>query len=198
LTGVGLKLPDLISFQHFENLFLTYPMQNFQSTLENFHTRLWQFHIPVPDELAEGFIEGDNERVICKINNAEPYPAAIMKGKEYYFILVNQQLRNRLGISEGDKVSVTLEKDRSEYGHEMPEELQVLLDQDGEGNAFFQALTKGKQRALIYLVNKVKNPNSRLNKSLAIISHLKEVHGALDFKALNEKIKYYNNLDKKW
>jgi hypothetical protein len=173
-------------------------MKNFQSTLENFHIRLWQFHIPIPDELAELFIEGDNKRVTCKINTAESYPAAIMKCKEYYFILVNQQLRSRLGISEGDKVSVILEKDRSEYGHEMPEELQVLMDQDEEGYGFFQALTKGKQRALIYLVNKVKNPTSRLNKSLAIISHLKEVHGALDFKALNEKIKYYNNLDKKW
>ncbi|WP_158856532.1 YdeI/OmpD-associated family protein [Lunatibacter salilacus] len=171
-------------------------MKNFQSTLENFNTRLWQFHVPVPDELAALFIEGDNKRVICKINNAAPYPAALIKNQDYWFILVNKQFRQRLNLSEGDKVNVTLEKDYSEYGHEMPEELQVLMDQDEEGNRFFQELTKGKQRALIFLVNKVKNPNSRLNKSLAIISHLKEVNGALDFKALNEKIKYYNNLDK--
>ncbi len=173
-------------------------MKNFQSTLENFNTRLWQFHIPVPDELATLFFDGNNKRVICKVNNTEPYPAAIMKCKDYSFVLVNKQLRQRLTLSEGDKVRVTLEKDHSEYGHEMPEELQVLMDQDEEGNQFFQALTKGKQRALIYLVNKVKNPNSRLNKSLAIVSHLKDVNGALDFKALNEKIKYYNNLDKNW
>lgn len=173
-------------------------MKNFQSTLENFHTRLWQFHLPVPDDLAELFIEGENKRVICQLNGAEPYPAALMKSKAYWFVLVNQQLRHRLGISEGDKVSVTLEKDRSEYGHEMPEELRVLMDQDEEGCEFFDALTKGKQRALIYLVNKVKNPTSQLNKPLAIISNLKEAKGLLDFKLLNEKIKYYNNLDKNW
>lgn len=173
-------------------------MKNFQSTLENFNTRLWQFHIPVPEEVAMSLVEGDNKRVICTINAAAAYPAALLKNQDYWFILVNKQLRQRLNLSEGDRVSVALEKDHSAYGHEMPEELQVLMDQDEEGNGFFQALTKGKQRALIYLVNKVKNPNSRLNKSLAIVSHLKEVNGALDFKALNEKIKYYNNLDKNW
>jgi hypothetical protein len=150
-------------------------MKNFTSTLENFHTRLWQFHVPVPDELVEFVIEGGNKRVICYLNEANPFPAALMKSKDYYFILVNQQLRNRIGISEGDKVSVSLEKDHSEYEHEMPEELQVMMDKDEEGYQFFQALTKGKQRALIYLVNKVKNPTSRLNKSLAIITYLKEV-----------------------
>jgi hypothetical protein len=59
-------------------------------------------------------------------------------------------------------------------------------------------LTKGKQRGLIYIVTKVKNTNSRLNKSLAIIEHLKDVKGNLEYKMLNEKIKYYNNLDKGW
>jgi uncharacterized protein YdeI (YjbR/CyaY-like superfamily) len=80
----------------------------------------------------------------------------------------------------------------------MPEELQVLLDQDDMGNELFHALTKGKQRSLVYLVSKVKNSNSRLNKSLAIIEHLKDVKGKLDYRMLNEKIKYYNNLGNNW
>ena len=91
-----------------------------------------------------------------------------------------------------------MEKDLSEYGHEMPEEMQVLLDQDEVGSGYFYGLTKGKQRGLVYIVTKVKNINSRLNKSLAILEHLKDVKGKLDYKMLNEKIKYYNNLDKGW
>lgn len=73
-----------------------------------------------------------------------------------------------------------------------------MLDQDEQGNELFHALTKGKQRSLVYLVTKVKNSDSRLNKSLAIIEHLKDVKGQLDFKMLNEKIKYYNNLGNGW
>jgi len=68
------------------------------------------------------------------------------------------------------------------------------LDQDEEGNAFFRSLTPGKQRSLIYIVTTVKNPESRMKKSLAIIHHLKLAKGKLDFRQLNTWIKYYNNL----
>lgn len=170
-------------------------MQQFQSTLENFNTKLWQYHVPVPDEIAERLIEGDNKRVTCSINQIIRFPAALLKTKEYWFVLINKSNREKVGIEEGQKLEVVLEKDHSEYGHEMPEELQVLLDQDEKGSQHFFALTKGKQRALIYLVGKVKNSNSRLNKSLAIIEHLKEAQGKLDFRRLNDKIKYFNNLN---
>ncbi|WP_373522389.1 YdeI/OmpD-associated family protein [Aquiflexum sp.] len=172
--------------------------KSFNSTLENFHTSLWQFHTPVPEDIALSFIEGDNKRILCQLNKLSPYPAALMKCKAYWYILINKSLRAQLKIEEGGKLMVSLEKDHSEYGHEMPEELQVLLDQDDQGNELFHALTKGKQRSLVYLVTKVKNSNSRLNKSLAIIEHLKDVKGNLDFKMLNEKIKYYNNLGNVW
>jgi hypothetical protein len=149
--------------------------------------------VPVPDEIAQSLIEGDNKRVICSIDLKIRFPAALLKNKEYWFVLVNKENREKAKIEEGQKLEVTLEKDHSEYGHEMPEELQVLLDQDEKGSQHFFALTKGKQRALIYLVGKVKNSNSRLSKSLAIIEHLKEAQGKLDFRKLNEKIKYFNN-----
>jgi hypothetical protein len=149
--------------------------------------------VPVPDEIAQSLIEGDNKRVICSIDLKIRFPAALLKNKEYWFVLVNKENREKAKIEEGQKLEVTLEKDHSEYGHEMPEELQVLLDQDEKGSQHFFALTKGKQRALIYLVGKVKNSNSRLSKSLAIIEHLKDAQGKLDFRKLNEKIKYFNN-----
>ena len=133
--------------------------------------------------------------MICSINQKIKFPAALLKSRDYWFVLVNKSNRDNANIEEGQKIEVALEKDHSEYGHEMPEELQVLLDQDEKGSTHFFALTKGKQRALIYLVGKVKNSNSRLNKSLAIVEHLKEVQGKLDFRKLNDKIKYYNNLN---
>ncbi len=112
------------------------------------------------------------------------------------YILVNQKIRTKLNISEGDKVEVTLEKDNSEYGIPMPESFNVLLDQDEVGSKFFHSLTPGKQRSLIYIVGKVKSIDSQLNKGLAILDHLTEVQGKLDFKALNVKIKEYNQRGK--
>lgn len=167
----------------------------FNSTLENFHTKLWQFHIPVPQGVISNWEMSGEKRVVVTLNNLRTYPAALLKSKAYYFILANKEIKNTLHLEEGDSVHVSIVEDNSEFGHHMPEEFQVLLDQDREGADFFYQLTKGKQRSLVYLVSTVKNSDSRLKKALAILSHLKNVNGKLDFKLLIEEIKYYNKLD---
>ena len=68
------------------------------------------------------------------------------------------------------------------------------MDQDEEGATYFKRLTPGKQRMMVYTVTKVKNPESKMKKALAIIHHLKLAKGKLDYKQLNELIKYYNKL----
>lgn len=165
----------------------------FKSTLENFHTKLWSHYVPVPREIGNQFVEGDNRRVLCSLNGQEPIQAALMHKEDEFFILVNKALKERLAIEEGQELSVSLEKDTSEFGHQVPESFEVLLAQDEEGRKYFEELTKGKQRSLIYLVSKVKNVDSQLAKGLAIMHHLKEAKGELDFKRLNVLIKEYNN-----
>ena len=168
---------------------------SFSSTLENFHTNLWQFHIPIPENIIANWDMTGEKRVVVTLNNSRTYPAALLKSKTYYFILVNKEIKSALRLDEGKSVEVFLQQDNSEFGHSLPEEFEILLDQDEIGADFFYQLTKGKQRSLVYLVSKVKNSNSRLKKALAILSHLKKVKGQLDFKLLQEEIKHYNNLD---
>lgn len=168
--------------------------REFTAELCRFDSNLWQFHLPVPEEVVKELTKAGNKRVRCTLNGAVDFPAALMKGKEYWYLLVNKKTRTALDLNPGVQVRVQLVSDASEYGHPVPEPLQVLLEQDEEFHRLFHALTKGKQRSLIYLTGTVKNPNSQLNRALAIMSQLKESGGKLDFKQLNEKIKYYNNL----
>ncbi|MDO8967851.1 MAG: YdeI/OmpD-associated family protein [Algoriphagus sp.] len=154
----------------------------------------WHFHIPVPIGIADQMMDVSHRRVLIWIKNNGPYHMALLKSKEYWYVLVNQELRKKLELDEYHSIPVRIERDLSEFGHDVPEELQVLLDQEEEGNDYFRKLTPGKQRSLIFLVTKVKNPESRMKKSLAIIHHLKLAKGNLDFKQLNTLIKYYNNL----
>lgn len=167
---------------------------SFSGTLGKFDFNHWHFHIPVPDEIAQQMMDENHRRVLIWIKDTGPYHMALMKAKECWYVLVNQDLRKKLELDEERSFSVKIERDHSEFGHEVPEELQVLLDQDEEGNAHFRALTPGKQRSLIYLVTTVKNSESRMKKSLAILHHLKQAKGKLDFKQLNVWIKHYNNL----
>ncbi len=165
----------------------------FKSTLCHFHNKLWKHYITIPKDIGEKFIEGENRRVLCSVNGSENYQLALMPRTEDYFLLINEQRRKKLGIEEGDEVNVTLEKDTSEFGHNVPESFTALLSQDEEGRAIFEALPMSKQRSLVYVVGKVKNVESQIAKGLAIMHHLKEARGELDFKRLNVLIKEYNN-----
>lgn len=171
-------------------------MTEFITQLKKFNSPLWGYHFPVPNEIANKFIEGNNRRVICVINLYHKMQCALMPGKEGYFILMNKNLVDKLKLNLEQQVKLSLEKDHSEYGHEVPESFQALLEQDEKGRKYFDALTPGKQRSLIYIVGKVKNIDSQLNKGMAILDHLKATNGNLDFKQLNALIKRYNQRSK--
>ncbi len=159
-------------------------------------SRVYSLHLPIPEDVAKEFINKNNKRVRCELNNQETITTGLMAYKDYWYLLINQELQKKLQIQIGDEVAVLMSLEASKYGVDMPEELQAALDQDPLAMEFFDLLTPGKQRNLIYLVNKVKNTNSRINKALAIIDHLTEMQGKLDFKLLNEKIKEYNQRGK--
>lgn len=165
----------------------------FSTTLQDFHSKAFRFYVPISKDVADQFIDGDNRRVLFTLDGIGPSHSALMNMEGGYYILVKTELKKKLRKEEGDTVEVTLEKDRSEYGHEVPESFEALLAQDDEGRERFERLTMGKQRSLIYIVKKVKNVDSQIAKGLAIMHQLKEAQGMLDFKRLNELIKEYNN-----
>lgn len=165
----------------------------FQTTLHDFHSKLFRYYIPVSKEQGEPFVDGENRRILCSINGNPSYQCALMHIEGGFYILVNNQILKKIGIEEGDAISVTIEKDNSEFGHEVPESFQALLEQDEEGAALFRSQTMGIQRGLIYIVKKVKNVDSQIAKGLAIMHHMKESKGKVDYKRLNELIKEYNN-----
>lgn len=164
-----------------------------QVPILKFESDLWSYYLAVPKASGDQLIEGDNRRVICTIENKVTLHSALMPKGDVYSIYLKKDTMNKHGWFEGDQVAIQLEKDASDYGIPVPESLLELLEQDREGSMCFHELTKGKQRTLIHLVGKVKNVDSQLAKGLAIMHHLKEAMGQLDFKRLNVLIKEYNN-----
>jgi uncharacterized protein YdeI (YjbR/CyaY-like superfamily) len=71
----------------------------------------------------------------------------------------------------------------------MPEELKEVLEQDEEGNRIFHALTPGKIRTLLYLAGQPKSSDIRLRRSIAILDHLIQNNGKIDFKMLNQAMR---------
>lgn len=163
---------------------------SFTATLEKFDSNLWYYHVVVPNEIAQHFVNGTDRRVVCTINGQTELQCALMpKGGNLYFININKKIRDELGLKPGSQVEISLRKDESEYGLPMPEELAELLGMDDEGNELFHALTPGKQRTLLYIIDKPKNVDIRIRRAIAIVNHLKGNHGKVNYRQLNEEMK---------
>lgn len=165
----------------------------FSASLELSNNKLWGAHFTVPDAIAQLFVAQGSKRVVCTLNERETYQCGLLpKGDGSYLITVNKKLRDTLRLKEGSRLQVILQKDESEFGLPMPAEFKALLEEDLEGADPFYALTPGKQRTLLYIVQSVKNPDLRINRGIAILEHLKKNSGKIDFRQLNEAIKAQN------
>jgi Domain of unknown function (DUF1905)/Bacteriocin-protection, YdeI or OmpD-Associated len=165
----------------------------FTTTLGNFNTALWTFHIVVLEDFAKPFLDGNDRRVVCKMNDSIEFQCALMpKGDGHYFININKKIRDKLKLQLGSTVEVTLSKDESKYGLPMPEEFAEVLEQDEDGNKYFHLLTAGKQRSLLYIAGQPKTSDVRLKRAVVLVEHLKANKGKIDFKQLSLDLKEAN------
>ncbi len=162
----------------------------FIAPLERSNNRLWGSHVRVPARIATVLTSGRSRRIRCLLNGCEAFQCALLPfGSGQFVISVNKPLRKELGLEVGDDVHVSVERDDSTYGLPMPEELSELLAQDKEGERLFQALTIGKQRTLLYIVGSVKNPDKRIHRALAIVKHLRENRGTINYRQLHATLR---------
>ena len=162
----------------------------FTVPLEKFEDGLWVYHIKIPADVYKELNTEGIDRVLCYLNDHGPIHAGFMPaGQGVYFIMLNQKLVNSFGLMLGATINVRLLRDPSEYGMPLPEELEEMLIQDPEASYYFHALTRGKQRALIYIVGKMKKGETRAEKAAVIINHLLNRRGVMDFRELNEEMR---------
>ncbi|MFT4567364.1 MAG: hypothetical protein ACI9FN_002330 [Saprospiraceae bacterium] len=162
----------------------------FKGTLAKNDDHLYNYHIVVPQEIVLLLKENKIDRFLCSLNTGKDFHASLIPaGNDEYFIKINKEIRQQYGLNTGTICSLSITEDNSEYGIPMPDEMSELLNQDNEGNIFFHNLTPGKQRGLLFLVNKVKSTAVRIDKSLIILEHLKEMNGKLDYKILHQDFK---------
>ncbi len=169
-------------------------MAKFNGRISKFETGLWSYHIIVPQSIVDELISDGKKRVLCTINKNEAFHAEFMPdGKGNSFIKLNKEEMQNFDMELGQDVLVNLEKDNSKYGMAISDEFVAVLEQDEEGAQYFENLTDGKKRNLIYAVSVVKNSDKRITKVLIILDHLKDNEGKLDFKELIEAFKTKNN-----
>jgi Bacteriocin-protection, YdeI or OmpD-Associated/Domain of unknown function (DUF1905) len=125
-------------------------------------------------KLANTLTKNNNKRVICTINKAIEFHAAIIPKKDGSNIVqIGLPTLKKLKLKQGVKVTATFTVDETAYQFDMPEELKEVLDTDDEANKVFHALTPGNQRGLIYLLSLVKSTDKKIERALKIAERIK-------------------------
>lgn len=157
----------------------------------------WEKHLPIPDGIfREMLLQAPDKRIVCTLNNEYSYHCAMMPKGTFHYILVNNETCKKLQLKVNGEVNVEIIIDDSKYGINISEELEEVLFSDPEGSLLFHKLTAGKQRSLIHIINKIKNTQSRIEKSFVILEHLKRQKGVLDFRQLNADFKEFSRKNK--
>ena len=131
----------------------------------------------IPKIIAKPFLLSKDKRAKFKITSKkttiEFYGALKLdKSSGDYKVMFSKEKQKTLGLILGDEFSIQLFEDTSKYGVEMPEELDAVLQSDYNAFAVFESLTAGQKRSVIYAIKKIKNSQTRIDKSLIACENL--------------------------
>ncbi|SKC18478.1 YdeI/OmpD-associated family protein [Dyadobacter psychrophilus] len=147
----------------------------FESTLDRLPRKGGEFYMLVPDEVAMQFVQGRKPaRVRCLLNGKVDFQCAIRpKGGGGFYINIGTPLRQEGKFVLGQKLNAEIRKDESEFGRDVPEELQELLEMDEEGKRLFYESLPSHRRAIIYYVAGAKSVQVRIDRAIMMINRLK-------------------------
>jgi hypothetical protein len=169
----------------------------FEAQLAISDSDLFQYYIPVPEDVSDALITPESKRIICRVEGRLEYQAALISiGQSNYVVLLNKERRTELGLVLGEIIHVRLSRDTSALGMEMSDEFAEVMNQESEALRIFDKLTPGKKRTLIYWADNVKSSEIKIRRSMVMARHLIETKGEVDFKRLNIQIKLANAVAK--
>ncbi len=143
----------------------------FEVTLSGMHS------IQIPESVAVIFIENCHKRVkvIASFEQKSlEFHAALNCWKDgTYSIMFSKNKQKELDIFPSDYFQLQFFEDTSKYGVDVPEEFEAVMLSDYDAYRIFESFTKGKQRGIIYMIDRFKTSQKRIDKTLALCENLK-------------------------
>ena len=94
-------------------------------------------------------------------------------GPGRHYIQVGRNYHEPLGLGIGDRLTVELRRDDSDYGMQPCEEYDAVAASDPAGTSLFrQRLTSGTQRSILHRIANGRTPDARIERALRIFDLL--------------------------
>jgi hypothetical protein len=145
--------------------------QTFTATIQNAGGGGAFVEVPFDVEAAFG---SKRPRVKAMIEGV-PYRGILTRmGTECHLLVVLKEIREQIGKTFGDAVTITVEPDTEPRVIEIPAGLKKAFKMEKQAKAFFDKLSYTHQREYVMWINEAKREETRLNRIAKAIEMLKQ------------------------
>lgn len=129
--------------------------------------------VEVPFDVEKEF--GSKRPRVKAMIEEVPYRGTLVRmGSECHLLLILKEIREKIGKSFGDEVTVTVESDTEPRVVEIPGDLLKELKKDREARAFFDTLSYTHQKEYVTWVTEAKKEDTRQSRIVKTIEMLKK------------------------
>lgn len=130
------------------------------------------YFLKVNAEIVEKFENKGKTRFICKLDDKMSFQCGLNHfGDGNYFMIISTKRFKLIGRQLGETIPFELIEDPNPLGIQLPETIEILLEQDNELKNKFDQLTDGKKRTIIVLISKIKDIDKQISKTIDLINN---------------------------
>jgi hypothetical protein len=128
------------------------------------------FFLKIDADIINQFQNKRHTRFLCTLEDSLTFQCGLnhLGDGNFFIILSNSNLAN-VQKKLGDEIHFELNEDPNPLGVDMPEVLEVLIEQDEHLKTIFESLTPGKKRNIIHQISRIKDIDKQIQKSIKLI-----------------------------
>lgn len=131
--------------------------------------------VEFPFSTEEIFGKKDQVKIKAVFDDKVEYRGSLAKMKSDCHILgLTQEIRNKLGKTFGDEVSVYLLEDKEEKVVEIAEDVALVFNENPEAKVLFDKMSYTHRKEYIRWIEEAKKPETRENRKLKMIQMILE------------------------
>jgi hypothetical protein len=129
--------------------------------------------VEVPFDVEEAF-GAKKPRVRATIDGV-PYRGLLTRmGSEHHLLIILKGIREQIGKTFGDEITITVEPDTEPRVLEIPDDLAKALQEDSQASAFFDQLSYTHRKEYVTWISDAKKEETRQSRVAKAIEMLKQ------------------------
>ncbi len=130
------------------------------------------FFLTVDAETADQLTRKKQTRLICRLDHTISFQCGLNhSGDGNFFIIISSKNMKLINRKSGDTIYFEITEDPNPLGVEIPETIQILLEQDDVLKQKFEAFTDGKKRSILIQINKIKAIDKQISRAIELINN---------------------------